>query len=165
MKRNNLKDTQDSGFKVPKGYFDSFENAIMSHVSLKEQVSDSGFAVPEGYFDAVEETILNKVSQKESKKVISLVNRKSIVYITSIAATLVLLFTIINRNPDVDINSIETASIESYLSNEDFDTDELASLFSDTEFLDDSFNIISFSEEAIENYVNDNLELNDLYIE
>ena len=165
MKRKNLKDIQDSGFKVPKDYFENFDNSIMSHANLNEKVSDSGFSVPDDYFDAVEENILNSISSKESTKVISLINRKSIIYISSIAAALVLLFNLINRNPGVDIDSIETASIESYLSSEDFNSDELAALFDDTEFLDDSFNSISFSEEAVEDYVNDNLELNDLYIE
>ncbi len=163
MKPKDLKDIQ-SGFKVPRDYFENFENSIMSHASLKEKVSDSGFSVPEDYFDAVETKILSNTLQ-EPVKIISLINRKSIIYISSIAAALVLMFNVFEQKSGVDINSIETASIESYLSNEDFDADELAALFNDTEFLEDSFNTISFSEEAIEDYVIDNLELNDLYIE
>jgi len=165
MKLKDLKDIQNSGFKVPKDYFENFENSIMSHASLNEKVSDSGFNVPKGYFDTVEENILNSISQKEPVKVISLINRKSIIYISSIAAALILMFNLMERKSGVDIDSIETSSIESYLSNEDFDSGELAALFNDTEFLEDSFNTISFSEEAMDDYVNDNLELNDLYIE
>lgn len=165
MKRKDLKDIQDSGFKVPKDYFENFEDSILSHTSLKEKVSDSGFNVPQDYFDFVEEEIFSKVSQNDSSKVISLLNKKAVLYVTSMAAALILMFNLIDRKSEVDINSIETASIERYLSDEDFGSDELAVLFDDTEFLDDSFNSISFSEEAMEDYVIDNLELDDLYIE
>ena len=75
------------------------------------------------------------------------------------------MFNLLDRKSGIDINSIETASIERVLNDEDFGSDDLAALFEDTEFLDDSFNSISFSEEAMEDYVIDNLELDDLYIE
>jgi hypothetical protein len=137
----------------------------LSHTSLKEKVSESGFSIPEDYFDIVEDNILSRISQKEPVKVISLINRKSILYVSSIAAALILMFNLIDRKAGIDINSIETTSIERYLSDEDFGSDELAVLFDYSEFLDDSFNSISFSEEAMEDYVIDNLELDDLYIE
>ena len=165
MKHKNLKDIHGSGFKVPKDYFENFEDSIMSQTSLNEKVSGSGFNVPQDYFDTVEEEILSKVSQKDSVKVISLFNKKTILYVSSIAATFALMFSIFNSNSELDFDSIETTTIESYLNNEDFESNELAALFNDTDFLDDNFNDINFSEEAIEDYVNDNLELNDLYIE
>jgi hypothetical protein len=165
MKRKNLKDIQNSGFKVPVDYFQNFENSILSQASLNEKFSDSGFTVPQGYFDAVEEQILSQVSLKEPVKVIPLISKKAVFYVSSIAAALVLMFSVINFNSGIDIDSIETASIENYLNNEDIYSDELIALLNDTNFLDYSFNDISFSEEAIEDYVNDNLELNDLYIE
>jgi hypothetical protein len=165
MQRKELKDIQDSGFKVPKSYFENFDNNMLTHASLNDKVSDSGFSIPEGYFDTLEEKILNSLPEKEPVKVISLKNRKSIIYVTSIAAALVLMFNLFESKSESDINSIETASIERYLSDEDFGSEELASLFNDADFNDDSFNTMRFSEEAVEDYVNDNLDLNDLYIE
>ena len=165
MKPKDLKDIQDSGFKIPTGYLEEFEDSILKLASLKEKVSDSGFSIPEGYFDSVESKILSQIPEKESRKVISLINKKSIIYTTSIAASLVLMFNLIDFNTKIDINSIETSTIESYLNSEDFDSDELAALLIDSDFLDDSFDTMNFSEEAIEDYVYDNLELDDLYIE
>jgi hypothetical protein len=165
MKPKDLKDIQDSGFKIPTGYLEEFEDSILKLASLKEKVSDSGFSIPEGYFDSVESKILSQIPEKESRKVISLINKKSIIYATSIAASLVLMFNLIDFNTKIDINSIETSTIESYLNSEDFDSDELAALLIDSDFLDDSFDTMNFSEEAIEDYVYDNLELDDLYIE
>ena len=165
MKPKDLKDIQDSGFKIPTGYLEEFEDSILKFASLKEKVSDSGFSIPEGYFDSVESKILSQIPEKESRKVISLINKKSIIYTTSIAASLVLMFNLIDFNTKIDINSIETSTIESYLNSEDFDSDELAALLIDSDFLDDSFDTMNFSEEAIEDYVYDNLELDDLYIE
>jgi len=165
MKPKDLKDIQDSGFKIPTGYLEEFEDSILKFASLKEKVSDSGFSIPEGYFDSVESKILSQIPEKESRKVISLINKKSIIYATSIAASLVLMFNLIDFNTKIDINSIETSTIESYLNSEDFDSDELAALLIDSDFLDDSFDTMNFSEEAIEDYVYDNLELDDLYIE
>lgn len=165
MKRKNLKDIQGSGFKFPIDYFENFEDSILSQASLKQKVSDSGFSAPEGYFDNVEAEILSRISKKESRKVISLIYKKPIIYASSIAASLILLFNLIDSSTKIDINHIETSSIESYLNNEDFNSKELAALLIDSDFLDDSFDSMNFSEEAIEDYIYDNLELDDLYIE
>ncbi|MFD2824035.1 hypothetical protein ACFS5M_10155 [Lacinutrix iliipiscaria] len=165
MKRKDLKNIQDSGFKVPKDYFENFENTILNHARLKEKVSHSGFSTPEGYFDTVEEHILNRISTKKSTKVISLIQKKSIIYASSIAAAIVLLFSIVDFNKTVTYDSLEFETVENYILNEDIDSEELASLFNDSDFSEDGFNAISFSEDDIENYVNDNLDLNDLYIE
>ena len=53
MKLKDLKDIQDSGFKIPTEYLEEFEDSILKLASLKEKVSDSGFSIPEGYFDIV----------------------------------------------------------------------------------------------------------------
>ncbi len=164
MKRKHLKDSQESGFKVPKDYFEDFEKTIMSHAILKDKLNHSGFSVPEGYFDNVEEKILTQISDEKPSKVIALFNKRSLIYVTSIAATLVLLFSIIQPNTNT-IDTIETASIESYLSYEDFETEELVALIDDTAFIDEAITTLNFSENDIENYVIENLEINDLYIE
>ena len=160
-----LKNIHESGFKVPQDYFENFENNIMSHVNLKEKVSDAGFTVPKDYFETAQVDILNKVSKEKSVKVIPLINKSSIIYISSIAAALVLLFSLVDLNKTVTYDSLEFETVENYILNEDINSEELASLFNDADFLEDSFNTISFSEDAIEDYVNDNIEINDLYIE
>lgn len=167
MKKKNLKDIQESGFKVPKDYFQDFDASIMQHIKLKEKVDDAGFSIPEGYFENVEEQILQKVTSKESGKVIPLFNKRNVIYISSIAAAILLLFNVslFNNNSVSDYSSLAFETVEDYILDEEIASDEIASLFEDSDFTEDSFHAVSILDEDIENYVNDNLEINDLYIE
>ena len=53
----------DTGFSIPKNYFDQFET------DLRENKSDikSGFTAPEDYFDQVEESILLRLNMKVTR--------------------------------------------------------------------------------------------------
>ena len=165
MKNKNLKNIQESGFKIPEGYFEDFENTIMDHAILKEKVKDSGFTVPKDYFNTLEDNILSNVAEKEPVKIISLINKKTIIYLSGIAATILLLFNIFTFNEEFNYDSLDIETVEHYILSENLETEELASLFNDSDFLEEGFMTINFSEEAIEDYAIDNLEINDLYIE
>lgn len=163
--KTNLNNIKDSGLKVPKDYFENLETCILSHVNIKEKVSGAGFTVPKDYFTKVEEDILTKTTKEKSVKVISLFNKRNIIYTSSIAAALVLLFNLSNLNTKVSYDSLSLETVENYILNEDYSTDDIAALFNDDDLLEEDFNSISFSDEAMQEYLNNNLELNDLYIE
>jgi hypothetical protein len=67
----------ESGYQVPKGYFDQFPAIILQKLSLLAE-TETGllpkssnqtpplFELPEGYFDSLPETILSSVSRKTS---------------------------------------------------------------------------------------------------
>jgi len=88
MTKNNLHNIKETGFKAPKDYFDNLEDSILSEIKLKESSSDTGFKTPKDYFETLEDRIIEKTSEKKTPKVISLLNRRNLIYISSIAAQL-----------------------------------------------------------------------------
>ncbi|WP_282135622.1 hypothetical protein [Seonamhaeicola maritimus] len=161
MKKNKLHNIKESGFNVPNGYFDSLEDNIMSELKLKEFSKNSGFKTPDNYFDALEDTILNKVSQNKETKVIKLFNRRTIVYASSIAAAVLLLFSLsIFSNQDEEL---DYETVENYILNENFDSYEIASLLDEEDLSEENFIEFNIEDEAVEDYIFDNLDVEDLY--
>ncbi|WP_055442360.1 hypothetical protein [Lacinutrix himadriensis] len=166
MKHNHLHNKKETGFKVPKDYFENFEASIIRQANLKEKASDTGFTVPKDYFKNVEQDILAKASQEETVKVIPLFSKQNLIYISSIAAAIVLLFNLPSLNTKVTYASLSTETVEDFILNEDYSANDLATLFNDIDLLEeDGFKAISFTDEAMQDYLNNNLELNDLYTE
>ncbi len=70
MKKSNLQHTKptEHGFKIPKGYFDSVEDAVFTTLSSKKFPIKEGHTTPENYFENVEDTILKKIQKEKHKK-------------------------------------------------------------------------------------------------
>ncbi len=165
MSTNKLHNIKETGFKVPKDYFDSFEDNFLNDLKLKEITTDSGFKVPDNYFDSLEDKITSAVNQEKEIKVVKLVTWRKAAYATAIAASLVLMFNIyFNQKSPVTIDTIETASIENYILNEELETTEIASLFNEEDLSDVQLIHDGFSSESIENYIFDNVEIEDIII-
>lgn len=165
MSTNKLHNIKETGFKVPKDYFESFEDAFLNEIKLKEITTDSGFQVPDNYFDSLEDKITSAVNQEKDIKVIKLVTWRKAAYAAAIAASLVLMFNIyFNQKSPVTIDTIETASIENYILNEELETTEIASLFIEDDLSDVQLIHDGFSSESIENYIFDNVEIEDIII-
>lgn len=165
MSTNKLHNIKETGFKVPKDYFESFEDAFLNEIKLKEITTDSGFKVPDNYFDSLEDKITSAVNQEKDIKVIKLVTWRKAAYAAAIAASLVLMFNIyFNQKSPVTIDTIETASIENYILNEELETTEIASLFIEDDLSDVQLIHDGFSSESIENYIFDNVEIEDIII-
>lgn len=165
MSTNKLHNIKETGFKVPKDYFESFEDAFLNEIKLKEITTDSGFKVPDNYFDSLEDKITSAVNQEKDIKVIKLVTWRKAAYAAAIAASLVLMFNIyFNQKSPVTIDTIKTASIENYILNEELETTEIASLFIEDDLSDVQLIHDGFSSESIENYIFDNVEIEDIII-
>jgi cell division protein FtsL len=164
MKKQHLENIKETGFKVPQNYFEEFEDSLISEIKLKETCVDSGFIVPTDYFNTVENDILNKVNESKKPKVIKLITWQKLSYATAVAASLLIMFSIIFNNSTVDINKIETASIETYILNEEFDTNDMATLFKDVDVSTISLSDNNINSETLENYLLDNLEIEELLL-
>ncbi len=165
MSTNKLHNIKETGFKVPKDYFESFEDNFLNELKLKEITTDSGFKVPDNYFDSLEDKITSAVNQEKEIKVVKLVTWRKAAYAAAIAASLVLMFNIyFNQKTPVTIDTIETASIENYILNEELETTEIASLFNEEDLSDVQLIHDGFSSESIENYIFDNVEIEDIII-
>ncbi len=161
MKKEDLNNIAETGFKTPDNYFESFEDKLFERLADQDNnigVNDTGFKVPDNYFDTLEDTILDKLD-KEETPVVQLRPRTKFYYIAGIAASIVLILALfINRNT-VDELSVEM--VESYFENSDLDSYELAELLTETEILEDDFEITetNLDEENIETYLLDNVDL------
>lgn len=74
MKKDKLH-KDNGGFKIPDGYFETFEDRLKEAISSETDTSptldtkiSSGFTAPDGYFDHVEESITNTIASQEEEK-------------------------------------------------------------------------------------------------
>jgi uncharacterized membrane protein YvbJ len=105
------------------------------------------------------------VSEQKNTKVISLFNKKSIIYVTSIAAAVLLLFnlSVFEKTPSFD--KLDTETVENYFLNENISSYEIAAVLSDEE-LNDAISIdFNFDEENIEAYLLEHADIETLMIE
>lgn len=165
MNTNKLHNIKETGFKVPKDYFGSLEDVILTDLKLKEIAPESGYKVPANYFDSLEHKITNAIIPEKEVKVIKLFTWGKAAYISAVAASLILMFNIFFNNTNhVTIENIETASIENYILNEGLESIEIASLFTDEDLSDVQLINDGYSSETLENYIFDNLEIEDIFI-
>lgn len=149
MKKENLNNIKQSGFKTPDNYFNTIEDQIMSQISLEEIGKDSGFKTPDNYFDTIEDNILSKTKET---KIIKLFNKKTIITVASIAAMFVLFFNLNPFKTQVTFDNLDTDTVEAYILNE-VELNDISNLIetdqlSQTDFID--YNGIS-----IDNYLDD----------
>ncbi|TXE20032.1 hypothetical protein ES692_01870 [Psychroserpens burtonensis] len=166
MKHKKLDTLKTSGFEVPKNYFSQVEKDILSEAYLKDKVNVPGFGIPESYFETLESNILSTIEQEYKVKVIPLFNWKNVMYVSAIAACLVLMFNVFyNASETITFDSLETASIENYLEQEDYTSYELASLLTEDELNINNFTDTEISEESLEDYLLDQSNIEDLILQ
>ncbi|WP_100612633.1 hypothetical protein [Confluentibacter lentus] len=160
-----LKNIKNTGFKIPDNYFEGIEDTVLSQMKLKS-IDGSGFKVPNGYFESLEDTVISKISKNENTKVINLFTRRNLLYVSSIAATILLLFNLsVFNKKSVSFETLETASVENYIMNEYIDSYDMASLLTNEDIVEENFIEHNFSEENMENYILNNIDIEDYFSE
>ncbi len=169
MKNKNLHNIKSSGFKVPNAYFDTFEKKILNNIDEAHSLNNiksTSFKVPENYFDSIETRITERISEEvQETKVISLINKKTVIYISSIAAAILILFnlSIFDNNPSFD--NLETETVENYILDENISSYEMASLFSTDQLHESDFIEHEFDEENLKEYLLNNADIEALMLE
>lgn len=162
----NLKHKKQSGFKIPDGYFDTLEEAVFNKMKAQSQlknIKSPGFNVPKDYFKTVEDNVLKTLNNTEKEvKVVSLLTKRNLLYLSGVAAAIVLMFSIFNSNNTLSFDSIETEMVESYISTHDINSEDLASLWSETDLNDVAFTEYEFLDETVEDYILDDVSVEDL---
>ncbi|GAA4817401.1 hypothetical protein [Litoribaculum gwangyangense] len=163
--KKNLKNIRSTGFKVPKDYFENFEETLLGEIKLKETIHKSGFKTPESYFETIDDTVLKSI--ETNSKVKQLIPWKQLTYISGIAASILIIINLYLKNSknQVSFDSLETASITHYLTEEEFNAYELAGLFSEEELTSDKFIEEPIKESALEAYLYENASIEDLITE
>lgn len=163
MKKENLNNIKETGFKTPENYFESFEANLKERIATDEKlagIKDAGFTVPKDYFNSVDDAIMKELSNDADEKPVVKVNfKRSLYYISGIAASLLLLVAIfINKN---NASEISIDMVEAHFETQDLDSYELAQLLVDAELLDDNFTITNndYNETNLETYLLDNADL------
>ena len=151
------KGNKNSPFKVPKDYFKSFDANFFTEQELKNKVQKTGFKTPDGYLNDF------NVSIPKTSKVTNLrkLNKKYSIYISGIAAALILLFMFIIPKKDNEEVSLEI--LEDYLLSEVDQSDLLSNILTLDE-LNDLY-ILNVSSSEIENYLLQNASIETLLID
>lgn len=167
MKKKRLHHIKTTGFKTPEQYFEAFDEQLFERIKSNDSISGietSGFSVPQNYFDTVDAKIMSKINA-ENQAVIQLKPRTIFYSVAGIAASVILMFSLVfNNNKSLSITTLETSFLERYILQESATYDDLASLFesddiSETDFID--FNI---SEETLDYYL-ENTDTEDLILD
>ena len=148
---------KESGFKVSKNYFETIEDNFAIRLFEENINQHPGFETPEGYFDTLEDSLLRKVNIKS--KVISL--RQKLIQIIPLAAVAsVLLFIGINSfqfesTTALSFENITDDAIENWLENNSssIHTEDIATIVSEVELLDNDFAFTDITDDTIENYL------------
>ena len=114
---NTNKEHKKTGFKTPDNYFNTFENSLFEQLTIE---TETGYNIPKDYFDTLEVDVLKQIEPSKTK-VISLINKKQLAYISTIAATLVFSFFILKPADlqKITFDDIEYSAYENYFSAED----------------------------------------------
>ena len=161
---NNIKKT---GFKTPDNYFDAVEDNIMNAIKKENSLNiskETGFITPENYFDTIEDVIINKIEKKNTTKVITLFSKRNLIYASSIAAAILIMFGIyLNKDNDI-LEEIEYEIVENYILNQGISSYDIASLLTEEELSYINFEIMdeAFNNEDIEDYLLENANLEDI---
>jgi len=174
MKNNNSKYQSKSGFEVPNTYFEEFEAKMLDFLSedndrLSINIKKQGFSTPENYFEKVESEILSKtVDIKDQSKVISLFRKENFLKIAAIAAVFIGIVSIwfTRPEPEVTIDNVEIAEIENYIDTEIIDLNfvEISNLISQDGIVLDNMNTSKVTDDAVLEYLMDNVDDPDLLL-
>ncbi|MEO6347312.1 MAG: hypothetical protein ABIO60_05315 [Aquaticitalea sp.] len=166
MKNNNLHTIKSPGFKTPDAYFESLVEVVFSKLiqdQLSTVIDSSGFEVPNGYFESLDAKILEATKESHTTKIIHLFSWKKVSYISGIAASMILAFNLIFTNSTkVTFDSLKTASIETYLMNEDLNAYDIAPYLSVKELSTDDFVKNTLYPSDIEDYLLQNSDVEHL---
>lgn len=166
MEDNKLQNIKNTGFKTPDNYFDTLEDRLFTEAKLKANVSGSGFVMPEDYLDGLENTILNKVPKVEEPKVISIFSKRTLVYVSSIAAAILLLFNLsILETKPTTFDSLDTETVENYILEEDIGSYEINTSLTEDDFYVDNFSEVTIDDESFEDYILNDVNLEDIMLE
>lgn len=164
--KTNLKHITQAGFTTPKHYFNDLEIDLLGIAKTEAlKVKTSGFEVEDHYFDALEEKILNKFLKEKQTKVIPIFSKKNLIYLSGIAAAILISFSIYISKPEITFDTIDINLVENYLFEANITSEEMATLFAEDFLIEDEFIQNNLTEESIEIYILNDDNIDDFLIE
>lgn len=164
MKNNKLHNIKTSGFKAPDGYLESFDELLFNKFkesSPLEGLENSGFKVPDHYFESFDEKFAKSLNSEKEIKVITFIPWKKMLYVSGIAASIILMVSLFNNNNNIPtFENLETALIDDYIDEEEFTNEDIASLVTEDLTLD-KFMDSNLIDADLENYILNNSSVED----
>lgn len=184
---------KNHGFNVPEGYFDNFEDDVISNLKVQNLPKKEAFNTPDNYFDTLEDLIITKLKSEviqknkntsvpkdyfkhieeqvlqktihKPKKVIKLNSTyKKLIPLVAVAASLLLIFTLNNyKNSNISFDNLATSEIESWIDNGNIDSYDIISNISENELENESYTE-DISDKDVLEYLN-NEDLNEIIYE
>lgn len=177
MENNKLPYRLKPGFKVPNDYFENFEDQLMQSVQketkqpelIQTYIGKSGFSIPEDYFDNLETRIMDKVNAQPGK-VIPLNSVRKLFYVAAVAAVFIGIVSTLFFKDNTTLStmdSLELSALENYIEEGYFDLDfnQLSAFMTDEGYSFGDYSTSEFSDEAVYNYINENIEDPELLFE
>jgi len=168
MKDKKLHNIKSAGFKIPNDYFESLNDKIFSKLSNESQldsIKETSFKVPDDYFESFNATIFEKILGEKEAKVIQLFSKRNLIYVSSIAAAILLLFNLSIFEIKPAFDNLETETVENYIIDENISSYEIAALLSDEHIEENLIIDYSINEDNIEEYLLNNADIEALMIE
>lgn len=124
----------------------------------------SGFTTPEGYFDSFTDRVLSQLP-KEEPKVISIFSRRKTWYYAAAAVAVMLLSVPIYNNFATPSDEVDAVALEDYITNQaTISNDEIANLL-DKEDLEKMKLELNLEDEAVEDILINNTDLEQYIID
>ncbi len=170
------KNKYTTGFKIPEGYFETFDVRILDKLKEDNLPEDSGFTVPEGYFEAVEKKILAAETSstwkvfKNDKQQSETPDKRTILYaLAGIAAVLAIIVTLypFGSATSYSFEDVNATSVSAYIQDGELDlsTEDYVMYLQDEDF--DALLVSSeeISTENLSDYLFNNLDDTNLLYE
>jgi len=150
---------KETGFSLPKNYFDTTEDTIEAKLTAEIFPKKNGFKTPDSYFKDLESEILTKVSTPEKEpKVISFKDRVLKLIPLAAAASIILFIGlnsfVFNKTEELTIDSLSDDDIEFWLDSNTIHTNDIAIVLENDILEESDFYFSSLEDENIEDYIN-----------
>jgi hypothetical protein len=157
-----------TGLNTPEGYFEGFEERMMLKVMEDSLPGSSGFKVPEGYFEQFEVKPPIAEGTGADIPVISIFSKRTLLYVSGVAASLVLLISVLNNKEEqLTMDSLSVASVEAYINDGEADIDvyDVMAVLNEDELESLSIPSEIVTEQNLEEYLIENLDETSFLIE
>jgi len=155
---SNIKKKKNN-FKTPNGYFNTIDNVVITKLKAEAIQHKEQDLIPKDYFDSIEDTVIAKIQHlKNTKKSKNTVFKYSIPI--AIAASILLIFNIFNKTEALTFDSIETAEIDAWISNNlnEIPPTQIATIYSNIELDYEDFSTQLTEEEVFDYLQKEGLE-------
>ena len=132
----------------------------MGKIDINKEKVTTGFKIPEHYFEQFEAKMMEKIPVQKEVKVVSLFYKKQ-VWISSIAALLLLTIAIPVYFNMAKESSLDAITIENYLSQQNVGTTELTQHLTDEDIssLENNLSLNTINSDALEDYLSESENL------